>query len=110
MVPSKQYTGLFFLSDRPAALFAVIALDYGSAYVDSLHKGLAYAIVISQASYNTFVLKYNLGLGDQMATEDGPPRRTSSTDKPRCRELSVSMTLQLSSRHWPYVFSLQKHH
>ena len=68
--PSREHTGLFFFRGKPDAPFAVIAPGGGFAYVASLHEGFPYAVEISNRGYKTFVLKYRVGQGGRMATED----------------------------------------
>jgi len=68
--PSRRNTGLFFFRGKPGAPFAVIAPGGGFAYVGSLHEGFPYAVHISNRGYNAFVLKYRVGLGGRVATED----------------------------------------
>jgi acetyl esterase/lipase len=68
--PSRRNTGLFFFRGRPGAPFAVIAPGGGFAYVGSLHEGFPYAVEISNRGYNAFVLKYRVGHGGRIATED----------------------------------------
>lgn len=67
---SRRNTGLFFLRGNPGAPFAVIAPGGGFAYVGSVHEGFPYATEISARGYNTFVLKYRVGQGGRVATED----------------------------------------
>ncbi|WP_449415808.1 alpha/beta hydrolase [Ochrobactrum teleogrylli] len=69
-VPARANTGLFFLRGKPGAPFAVIAPGGGFAYVGSVHEGFPYAAEISKAGYNAFVLKYRVGSGGGVATED----------------------------------------
>lgn len=68
--PSKQNTGLFFFRGKPGAPFAVIAPGGGFSYVGSLHEGFPYAMEINKAGYNAFVLKYRVGQGGAVATQD----------------------------------------
>lgn len=68
--PARENTGLFFLRGQPGAPFAVVAPGGGFAYVGSVHEGFPYAAEISKAGYNVFVLKYRVGLGGRVATED----------------------------------------
>jgi acetyl esterase/lipase len=68
--PSRRNTGVFFFRGKPGAPFAVIAPGGGFAYVGSLHEGLPYAVEISNRGYNAFVLKYRVGRGGSVATED----------------------------------------
>ena len=69
-VPSAAKTGVFFFRGRPGAPFAVIASGGGFSYVASVHEGLPYAMAISSKGYNAFVLKYRVGRGGTMATQD----------------------------------------
>lgn len=69
-VPARANTGLFFFRGKPGAPFAVIAPGGGFAYVGSVHEGFPYAAEISKAGYNAFVLKYRVGSGGIVATED----------------------------------------
>jgi len=68
--PSKAQTGLFFLRGRPGAPFAVIAPGGGFSYVGSVHEGFPYALQINQRGHNAFVLRYRVGQGGTVATED----------------------------------------
>jgi acetyl esterase/lipase len=68
--PSKRNTGLFFLRGKPGAPFAIISPGGGFAYVGSVHEGFPYATDISDHGYNAFVLKYRVGQGGRIATED----------------------------------------
>jgi hypothetical protein len=68
--PSRRNTGLFFFRGTPGVPFAVIAPGGGFAYVGSLHEGFPYAVEISNRGYNAFVLKYRVGRGGSVATED----------------------------------------
>ena len=68
--PSRRNTGVFFFRGKPGAPFAVIAPGGGFAYVGSLHEGFPYAVEISNRGYNAFVLKYRVGRGGSVATED----------------------------------------
>jgi acetyl esterase/lipase len=68
--PARENTGLFFYRGRPGAPFAVIAPGGGFSYVGSLHEGFPYANVLSSLGYNAFVLKYRVGQGGAVATED----------------------------------------
>jgi acetyl esterase/lipase len=61
---------LFFLRGKPGAPFAVIVPGGGFAYVASLHDGFPSAVEISNRGYNAFVLKYRVGRGGTIATED----------------------------------------
>lgn len=66
----KRNTGLFFLGGRAGAPFAVIAPGGGFSYVGSVHEGFPYAEAIPSQGYNAFVLKYRVGQGGTVATED----------------------------------------
>jgi acetyl esterase/lipase len=68
--PAKAQTGLFFVLGEPGAPFAIIAPGGGFAYVGSVHEGFPYAVAISQAGLNAFVLKYRAGQGGAVATQD----------------------------------------
>ena len=68
--PTKNHTGLFFFRGRPGAPFAVIAPGGGFSYVASIHEGFPYAEAISRKGYNAFVLRYRVGQGSTVATED----------------------------------------
>jgi len=68
--PAKNNTGLFFFRGPPGAPFAVIAPGGGFSYVGSLHEGFPYAMEINKAGYNAFVLKYRVGEGGTVATQD----------------------------------------
>jgi len=68
--PSRRNTGLFFIRGKPGAKFAVIAPGGGFAYVASVHEGFPFADEISKRGFNAFVLKYRVGQGGRMATED----------------------------------------
>jgi len=68
--PTKEHTGLFFFRGRPGAPFAVISPGGGFAYVGSVHEGFPYASEISGKGYNAFVLKYRVGQGGAVATQD----------------------------------------
>lgn len=68
--PSKAQTGLFFFRGRPGAPFAIISPGGGFAYVGSVHEGFPYAVEINRQGYNAFVLKYRVGQGGRVATED----------------------------------------
>ena len=67
---AKSKTGLFFFRGRPGAPFAVIAPGGGFSYVGSVHEGFPYAAAISSKGYNAFVLKYRVGSGGTVATQD----------------------------------------
>jgi acetyl esterase/lipase len=68
--PARANTGLFFLRGKPGAPFAVVAPGGGFSYVGSVHEGFPYAAEISKKGYNVFVLKYRVGFGGSVATED----------------------------------------
>ncbi len=68
--PSRRNTGLFFFRGKPGAPFAVIAPGGGFAYVASVHEGFPFAVEISNRGFNAFVLRYRVGQGGRMATED----------------------------------------
>jgi acetyl esterase/lipase len=68
--PSKAQTGLFFLRGNPGAPFAVIAPGGGFAYVATVHEGFPYAVQINRRGYHAFVLRYRVGQGGSVATED----------------------------------------
>lgn len=68
--PTKADTGLFFLRGRPGAPFALIAPGGGFSYVATVHEGLPYALAINRHGYNAFVLRYRVGQGATVATED----------------------------------------
>ena len=68
--PARNNTGLFFFRGRPGAPFAVIAPGGGFSYVASIHEGFPYAMAISGAAYNAFVLRYRAGQGGTVATQD----------------------------------------
>ncbi|MBU1315834.1 MAG: alpha/beta hydrolase [Alphaproteobacteria bacterium] len=68
--PSKENTGLFFFRGRPGAPFAIVSPGGGFAYVGSVHEGFPYAVEINRQGYNVFVLKYRVGQGGRVATED----------------------------------------
>ena len=68
--PAKSNTGLFFFRGKPGAPFAVIAPGGGFSYVGSVHEGFPYAVEISKRGYNAFVLKYRVGSGGAVATQD----------------------------------------
>jgi acetyl esterase/lipase len=61
---------LFFFRGKPGAPFAVISPGGGFSYVGSVHEGFPYAVEISGRGYNAFVLKYRVGHGGAVATED----------------------------------------
>jgi acetyl esterase/lipase len=68
--PAKGSTGLFFFRGRPGAPFAVIAPGGGFSYVASVHEGFPYAAAINSRGYNAFVLRYRVGQGGTVATQD----------------------------------------
>jgi acetyl esterase/lipase len=68
--PTREHTGLFYLRGKPGAPFAVIAPGGGFSYVGSVHEGFPYALEINNRGYNAFVLKYRVGHGGAMATQD----------------------------------------
>ena len=68
--PTKEHTGLFFFRGKPGAPFAVIAPGGGFSYVGSVHEGFPYAVEIRSKGYNAFVLKYRVGQGGTVATQD----------------------------------------
>jgi acetyl esterase/lipase len=68
--PSKENTGLFFFRGKPGAPFAIVSPGGGFAYVGSVHEGFPYAVEINRQGFNVFVLKYRVGQGGRVATED----------------------------------------
>ncbi|QCM08637.1 alpha/beta hydrolase (plasmid) [Agrobacterium tumefaciens] len=68
--PSKENTGLFFFRGRPGAPFAIVSPGGGFAYVGSVHEGFPYAVEINRQGFNVFVLKYRVGQGGKVATQD----------------------------------------
>jgi hypothetical protein len=68
--PACNNTGLFFYRGKPGAPFAILAPGGGFSYVGSVHEGFPYADVLSSLGYNAFVLKYRVGQGGGVATED----------------------------------------
>ena len=68
--PSLESTGLFFFRGKPGAPFAIVAPGGGFQYVGSLHEGFPYAVEIARRGYNAFVLKYRVGSGGRLATQD----------------------------------------
>lgn len=68
--PTKENTGLFFFRGRPGAPFAIVSPGGGFAYVGSVHEGFPYAVEINRQGYNAFVLKYRVGQGGEVATQD----------------------------------------
>lgn len=68
--PSKRQTGLFFFRGKRSAPFAIIAPGGGFSYVGSVHEGFPYAVEINKRGYNAFVLRYRVGYGGAVATED----------------------------------------
>ncbi|MBY3233410.1 alpha/beta hydrolase [Rhizobium laguerreae] len=67
---SKENTGLFFFRGKPEAPFAIVSPGGGFAYVGSVHEGFPYAVEINREGFNVFVLKYRVGQGGRIATED----------------------------------------
>jgi acetyl esterase/lipase len=68
--PSRRNTGLFFFRGTPGAPFAVIAPGGGFSYVASVHEGFPFAVEISERGFNAFVLRYRVGQGGRIPTED----------------------------------------
>jgi acetyl esterase/lipase len=68
--PTLKNTALFFFRGKPGAPFAIIAPGGGFSYVGSVHEGFPYAQKISNAGYNAFVLKYRVGHGATVPTQD----------------------------------------
>ena len=68
--PTKENTGLFFFRGRPGASFAIVSPGGGFAYVGSVHEGFPCAVEINRQGYNVFVLKYRVGQGSKVATQD----------------------------------------
>ncbi len=68
--PSKEDTGLFYFRGRPGAPFAIVSPGGGFAYVGSVHEGFPFAVEINRQGYNVFVLKYRVGQGGRVATQD----------------------------------------
>lgn len=68
--PSKEKTGLFFFRGKPGAPFAIVSPGGGFSYVGSVHEGFPYAAEISDKGYNVFALKYRVGRGGAIATQD----------------------------------------
>jgi acetyl esterase/lipase len=68
--PARENTGLFFFRGKPGAPFAIISPGGGFSYVGSVHEGFPYAVAISQKGYNAFVLRYRVGAGGAIATQD----------------------------------------
>lgn len=68
--PSKEQTGLFFFRGKPGAPFAIVSPGGGFSYVGSVHEGFPYAVEIADKGYNAFVLKYRVGHGGAIATQD----------------------------------------
>ncbi|MBO1307418.1 alpha/beta hydrolase [Enterococcus sp. 669A] len=85
--PQKRNTGLFFYRGEADAPYAVVAPGGGFSYVGSLHEGFPYAMEISQAGYNAFVSKYEVG-NERIATED--LARAISFIEDHAEELEVS--------------------
>ncbi len=67
---SKENTGLFFFRGKPEAPFAIVSPGGGFAYVGSVHEGFPYAVEINREGFNVFVLKYRVGQGGRIATEE----------------------------------------
>ena len=67
---SRRNTGLFFFRGSPGAPFAVIAPGGAFAYVASVHEGFPYAVEINKRGFNALVLRYRVGQGGRIATED----------------------------------------
>ena len=67
---TRANTGLFFFRGALGAPFAVIAPGGGFSYVASVHEGFPYAVEINKRGYNAFVLKYRVGQGGTVATQD----------------------------------------
>ena len=68
--PTKRHAGLFFFRGKPRAPFAIIAPGGGFSYVGSVHEGFPHAVEINKLGYNAFVLKYRVGHGGGVATQD----------------------------------------
>jgi acetyl esterase/lipase len=68
--PTKENTGIFFFRGSAGAPFAIVAPGGGFSYVGSVHEGFPYAHAIASSGYNSFVLKYRVGEGWFVATED----------------------------------------
>jgi acetyl esterase/lipase len=68
--PSKSHAGLFFFRGKAGAPFAIVAPGGGFSYVGSVHEGFPHALEISNRGYNAFVLKYRVGQGGSVATQD----------------------------------------
>jgi acetyl esterase/lipase len=68
--PARERTGLFYFRGRPGAPFAVICPGGGFSYVGGVHEGFPYAAEISRKGYNAFVLRYRIGHGGTVATQD----------------------------------------
>jgi acetyl esterase/lipase len=68
--PARGNTGLFFFRGRPGAPFAVVCPGGGFSYVASVHEGFPHAAAISSKGYNAFVLRYQAGHGEAVATRD----------------------------------------
>jgi acetyl esterase/lipase len=68
--PSKSHAGLFFFRGNAGAPFAIVAPGGGFSYVGSVHEGFPHALEISNRGYNAFVLKYRVGQGGSVATQD----------------------------------------
>jgi acetyl esterase/lipase len=61
---------LFFFRGKAGAPFAIVAPGGGFSYVGSVHEGFPHALEISNRGYNAFVLKYRVGQGGSVATQD----------------------------------------
>lgn len=68
--PTKENTGLFFFRGEPGQPFAVVSAGGGFAYVGSLHEGFPLAMEINKSGYNAFVLKYRVGQGETVSSQD----------------------------------------
>lgn len=68
--PSKNMTGLFFFRGEPGKPFAVICPGGGFYYVGSLHEGFPLAMELNKNGFNAFVLKYQVGQGETVASRD----------------------------------------
>lgn len=68
--PTKASTGLFFFRGESGAPFAVICPGGGFSYVGSVHEGFPYAMELSKKGFNAFVLRYRVGQGGNIATND----------------------------------------
>jgi acetyl esterase/lipase len=68
--PARGHTGLFFFRGSPGAPFPVISPGGGFSYVGSVHEGFPHAAAISSKGYKAFVLRYRVGHGGAVATQD----------------------------------------